>query len=361
MLRAPCLPMTSDGPGSTAAYEYELPPELIASRPLERRDASRLLAVDRVTGTLRDGAFEGLPDLLRSGDALVVNDSRVFPARLLGEKPTGARAEVLLIRPIDGFTSENPDVWEAIVRPGGKLKPGRRVDVAPGFTVEIVDSAPDGSRTVRLVGDAPAWDLIRTHGHVPLPPYIERADDGEDRDRYQTVYAGPIGSVAAPTAGLHFTAELLEALRGAGVRVVELTLHVGVGTFRPVSAEQIDEHRLHAESFSFSAASADVLNETRSGGGRVWAVGTTSCRVLETVCRSDGRFEPGAGTTDLFLRPPHEFRGVDALVTNFHLPRSSLLMLVSAFAGRTLILEAYRHAVAKRYRFYSYGDAMVIT
>ncbi len=353
--------MGSDAAGATAAYDYDLPQDLIASRPLDRRDASRLLALDRASGTLEDRSFGDLPEMLASGDALVVNDSRVFPARLLGEKPTGARAEVLLIRPVDGFEAEDPRVWEAIVRPGGKLRPGRRVEVAPGFAVEIVDSAADGSRTVRLEGDGDGWELLRRHGHVPLPPYIERPDDDHDRARYQTVYAEPVGSVAAPTAGLHFTRALLDDIERRGVSVVELTLHVGIGTFRPVAAERIEDHRVHAERYRFSVEAAGVLNDVRSAGGRVWAVGTTSCRVLETVCDASGRFTPGSGSTDLFVRPPYRFRGVDALVTNFHLPRSSLLMLVSAFAGAEQTFAAYRHAVSEHYRFYSYGDAMVIT
>jgi S-adenosylmethionine:tRNA ribosyltransferase-isomerase len=353
--------MGSDAAGDTAAYDYELPPDLIASRPLDRRDASRLLALDRVSGALGDRSFGDLPEMMASGDALVVNDSRVFPARLLGEKPTGARAEILLIRPVDGFESEDPRVWEAIVRPGGKLKPGRRVEVAAGFAVEIVDSTADGSRTVRLEGEGDAWQLLRRHGHVPLPPYIQRPDDDRDRARYQTVYAEPVGSVAAPTAGLHFTRALLDDIEARGVRVVELTLHVGIGTFRPVVAERIEDHRVQAETYRFSAEAAGVLNDVRSAGGRVWAVGTTSCRVLETVCDESGRFVRGSGSTDLFVCPPYRFRGVDALVTNFHLPRSSLLMLVSAFAGAEQTFAAYRHAVSERYRFYSYGDAMVIT
>ncbi|MFV1986937.1 MAG: tRNA preQ1(34) S-adenosylmethionine ribosyltransferase-isomerase QueA [Gemmatimonadota bacterium] len=353
--------MGTDGAGATAAYDFDLPRDLIASRPLDRRDASRLLALSRDSGGLTDRSFEDLPDMLASGDALVINDSRVFPARLLGEKPTGARAEVLLIRPVDGFESENPRVWEAIVRPGGKLKPGRRVDVAPGFAVEILESAADGSRTVRLAGDGDPWDMIRRHGHVPLPPYIERPDDEKDRARYQTVYAEPTGSVAAPTAGLHFTRGLLDEIVRRGVRVVELTLHVGIGTFRPVEAERVEDHRVQPETYRFSERAARALNDARAAGGRVWAVGTTSCRVLETVCDESGRYLPGSGATDLFLHPPYRFRGVDALLTNFHLPRSSLLMLVSAFAGTERTFEAYRHAVSERYRFYSYGDAMVIT
>ncbi|MDX1396731.1 MAG: tRNA preQ1(34) S-adenosylmethionine ribosyltransferase-isomerase QueA [Gemmatimonadota bacterium] len=353
--------MTTDAVGETAAYEYDLPPELIASRPLARRDASRLLAIDRRTGDLSDRAFSDLPELVRPGDALVLNDSRVFPARLRGEKPTGARAEILLVRPVGGFGHEDPVEWEAIVRPGGKLKPGRVVRVASGFDVEIVRSCDDGTRIVRLSGDAPAWDLVERHGHVPLPPYIERPDDADDRNRYQTVYADPVGSIAAPTAGLHFTAPLLERLADRGVRVVRLTLHVGVGTFRPVTADRVAEHRLHAEVYRFPREAADALNRTRESGGRIWAVGTTSCRVLETVVDGEGRFAPRAGSTELFIHPPYRFRGIDALLTNFHLPRSSLLMLVAAFAGRERILAAYRHAVGERYRFYSYGDAMVIS
>lgn len=346
-LRAPDGSRTSD-------FEYDLPPELIASRPAPRRDASRLLVLSP-DGGLEDRHFPDLRDLVDSGDALVLNDTRVFPARLTGRKPTGAAAEILLVRP-----RPDPGHWEALVRPGGKLKPGRVVDVAPGFRVAIEDSAPGGGRVVRLEGDADPWTLIERYGEVPLPPYIDRAPDASDRERYQTVYAAHRGSVAAPTAGLHFTDELLGDLESAGVRLVRVTLHVGIGTFRPVDAERPEDHELHAERYSVSDDAAASLNAVREGGGRIWAVGTTSVRTLETVCDETGRFEPGDGWTDLFIRPGYDFRGVDALVTNFHLPRSSLLMLVSAFAGRERVLAAYRHAVERRYRFYSYGDAMVI-
>ena len=352
--------MGSDGPGSTAAYDYELPDDLVAPRPATERDSSRLLHLDRASGAVHDAAFRDLPSFMNPGDALVVNDSRVFPARLLGAKPTGAAAEILLVRPVGGFEAASPDTWEAIVRPGGKLKPGRRVTIDGDFEIEIVDSAPDGGRVVRLEGPDDPWTLIERHGHVPLPPYIERPDDGADRERYQTVYAERVGSIAAPTAGLHFTPALLEAIAGRGVAVVTVTLHVGIGTFRPVTAERVVDHELHDEAFAFPAETAAALNSARDAGGRVWAVGTTSCRVLETSVQPDGRFAAGQGRTDLFIHPPYRFRGVDALVTNFHLPRSSLLMLVSAFAGREATLAAYRHAVAERYRFYSYGDAMVI-
>lgn len=352
--------MGSDGSGATTDYDYELPESLIASRPAARRDASRLLSLEKTSGAVRDMSFSDLPSLVEPGDSLVVNDSRVFPARLLGAKPTGAAAEILLVRPVDGFETAAPELWEAIVRPGGKLKPGRRVSVADDFEIEIVDSTPDGGRVVRLLGSADPWALIERHGHVPLPPYIDRPDDETDRDRYQTVYADRVGSIAAPTAGLHFTSELLDAVAERGASVRSITLHVGIGTFRPVTADRVADHDIHEETFSMSEETAAGLNATREAGGRVWAVGTTSCRVLETVSDADGVFAAATGTTDLFIHPPYRFRGVDALVTNFHLPRSSLLMLVSAFAGRERVLAAYRHAVAGGYRFFSYGDAMVI-
>ena len=395
--------MTDERAGRTEAYDYELPAELIAARPAPRRDASRLLVLDRARRRFTDAAFPALLERLSDGDAVVVNDSRVFPARLLGRKPTGARAEVLLVRPESDalrpfapFDEADTRLWRAMVRPGGKLKPGRTVDIADGFAVEILDSAPDGTRLVRLAGDDDPWSLIQRHGRVPLPPYIVRDagdgrprpdgarrayDDADDRERYQTVYAAPSGSVAAPTAGLHFTREMLAAIEALGVRLVSLTLHVGFGTFRPVTADRINEHEVAPEAYSFSPAAAEALNATRAAGGRVFAVGTTSCRVLETAVAGGGTggggtcgggtggggpsaggpFAPGRGWTDLFIRPPHTFRAVDALVTNFHLPRSSLLMLVAAFAGLELTLEAYAHAIRERYRFYSYGDAMVIT
>lgn len=380
--------MADERAGRTEAYDYELPAELIAARPAARRDASRLLVLDRARGRCTDAAFPALLERLSAGDAVVVNDSRVFPARLLGRKPTGARAEILLVRPESDalrpfapFDETDTRLWRAMVRPGGKLKPGRTVDIADGFAVEILDSASDGTRLVRLAGDDDPWNLIQRHGRVPLPPYIVRDepggerrahDDAEDRERYQTVYAAPSGSVAAPTAGLHFTRQMLAAIEARGVRLVSLTLHVGFGTFRPVTADRIDEHEVAPEAYSFSSAAAAALNATRAAGGRVFSVGTTSCRVLETVAAgggvstgggasAGGVFEPGRGWTNLFIRPPYAFRAVDALVTNFHLPRSSLLMLVAAFAGRELTLEAYAHAIRERYRFYSYGDAMLIT
>jgi S-adenosylmethionine:tRNA ribosyltransferase-isomerase len=342
----------------TADFDYDLPEDLIAFRPAPRRDSSRLLVVNAASGALEDHRFTDLRALARPGDALVLNDTRVFPARLTGWKPTGARAEILLLRPRDD--SGSAAVWEAIVRPGGKLKPGRRVQVADDLEVIVLDSLPNGGRVVRLEGPGDPWVLIERHGHVPLPPYIDRPDDDADRERYQTVYARHRGSVAAPTAGLHFTPELLAELEQGGLRVARLTLHVGVGTFRPVAADRPEAHRLHAEAFEIGDTAAGLLNDTRAEGGRIWAVGTTVCRALESVVDPEGYFGSRRGETDLFIYPPYEFRGVDCLLTNFHLPRSSLLMLVAAFAGHELTLHAYRHAIRERYRFYSYGDAMVV-
>ena len=368
----------------TEDFDYPLPQRLVARRPAPRRDASRLLVVRREDATLHDRTFRDFVGLPEPGDVLALNDTRVFPARLLGRKPTGARVEVLLLRPLEGRgagaasqdlpgtgvgegTERDPGsgeegarVWEALVRPGGKLKPGRRVQVADELVVEILDSTPDGGRIVRLVGRGEPWSLVERHGRVPLPPYIDREADAEDRKRYQTVYAERRGSVAAPTAGLHFTPDLLRALESRGVEPVRLTLHVGVGTFRPVDAERPEDHALHSEAYRLSPDAAAALNEARAAGGRVWAVGTTVCRALETVADERGRFHPGAGRTDLFIHPPYRFRGVDRLLTNFHLPRSSLLMLVAAFAGHELTMRAYRHAVEAGYRFYSYGDAMLL-
>jgi len=370
MRRAHSSPMENEALGTTATFDYDLPRHLIASRPADRRDESRLLAIDRARGSRRDHRFTELVDLLRPGDVLVVNDSRVFPARLIGTRPGGAPAEVLLTRPAAesgasdpaaAFEAEAPNVWEAIVRPGAKLKPGRRVAIAPGFDIDILASREDGTRVVRLEGDAAPWTLIERHGHMPLPPYIERPDDERDRERYQTVYADALGSVAAPTAGLHFTPELLSSLEARGVIRLALTLHVGIGTFRPVRTERIDDHRLHAEAYRVTPQTAAALNAAREAGARVVAVGTTSCRVLETICDRQGQFAAGTGWTELFIRPGHVFRGVDALVTNFHLPRSSLFMLVAAFAGPKPTFAAYEHAVRAGYRFYSYGDAMAIT
>ncbi|MEQ9569753.1 MAG: tRNA preQ1(34) S-adenosylmethionine ribosyltransferase-isomerase QueA [Longimicrobiales bacterium] len=354
-------------------YDYDLPARCIAAVPAERRDESRLLVVPRGGGELRHLRFRQLDELVAPGDLLVVNESRVLPARLLGRKPTGAAAEILLVRPLpDGVGGAPLDeggavagvddarVWEALVRPGGKLKPGRVVDVAEGFRVAILGPAPGGGRVVRLECDGPVADALERHGHVPLPPYIDRDDDPGDRVRYQTVYARTPGSVAAPTAGLHFTPELLDRLEARGVARTAVSLHVGVGTFRPVETDDPGEHDMHAELYHVPEAAARAVADARRRGGRIWAVGTTVVRTLETVADGHGGIRPGSGSTDLFIRPPYDFRVVDALVTNFHLPRSTLLMLVAAFAGRRAVLEAYGVAVRRGYRFYSYGDAMVV-
>lgn len=338
----------------TADYEYALPRSQIAQRPAPRRDASRLLVVPRGAGPFVDGRFPDVLEWLRPGDLLVVNDTRVFPARLVGRKPTGARVEVLLLRPLSDRYH-----WTGLVRPGGKLKPGRRVLVSDELAVEVLGSE-GGTRTLRLVTDLDPDEALARYGRIPLPPYVEREDDAEDRERYQTVYAQRSGSVAAPTAGLHFTPALLEALAAKGVRRTAVTLHVGPGTFRPVEAEDPARHRMHAEWYEVADAAAAAIHAARADGGRVCAVGTTVARVLETVVASDGRIRAGSAWSELFLRPPYRFRAVDLLLTNFHLPRSTLLMLVAAFAGYERTMRAYAHAVERGYRFYSYGDAMLI-
>ena len=338
----------------TSDYEFELPAAQIAQLPLARRDASRLLTVDRATGTIAHRTFAELPSLIAPGDALVLNTTKVLRARLLGTRDSGAPAEILLLHPLPDGT------WEAMVSPGGKLRAGRRVHIAEGFGVEIVSVTDRRTRIVRLVTDGDPSAAIERHGHVPLPPYISRADTTADAERYQTVYAREKGSVAAPTAGLHVTDALLAALAARGVRRVDLVLHVGAGTFKPVEVEDPSLHPMHEERYELSAASAEALNETRARGARIWALGTTSARALESAVRADGTFAEASGETRLFVRPPYTFRGVDKLITNFHLPRSTLLMLVAALAGYDLTMRAYREAVDAGYRFYSYGDAMAI-
>ena len=355
-----------------ADYDYALPPGRIARYPAERRDESRLLVVPReVPGApprFRHLLFRDVVDLLEPGDVLVVNESLVLPARLLGRKPTGAPSEVLLIRPAGAAVGEgygqgsagDPYLWEALVRPGSKLKPGRTVVVGDDLSVEILDSTPGSGRLVRLVTPLSVEEALERYGHMPLPPYIDRDDEVLDRVRYQTVYARTPGSIAAPTAGLHFTPELLEAIEAKGVRRAEVTLHVGVGTFRPVEADDPAEHEMHPEWYEVSERAAETIRAARAGGGRVWAVGTTAVRTLESAADESGRVRPGRGTTDLFVRPPYRFRAVDCLLTNFHLPRSTLLMLVAAFAGYETTMAAYREAISAGYRFYSYGDAMAV-
>jgi S-adenosylmethionine:tRNA ribosyltransferase-isomerase len=349
--------MTGDpGLEHASAYDYALPPERIAQHPVEPRDRSRLLVVPRDGQPVRHLEFRDILELVPAGDALVLNETRVFPARLRGRKPTGAPAEVLLLRPMSVDERE----WEALVRPGGKLKPGRVIDVAEGLRVRVVDSTGGGARLVRLESELSPRAALERWGEMPLPPYIERAAEASDRERYQTVYARSSGSVAAPTAGLHFTPAVLDGLGAKGVELVMLTLHVGVGTFRPVDHEELERHEMHAEWYEVSADAAAALSGVRGRGGSIWAVGTTVARTLESVSSSEGVVSAGSGWTDLFIRPPYRFRAVDRLVTNFHLPRSTLLMLVSALAGYDRTMAAYGTAVAEGYRFYSYGDAMVI-
>ena len=338
----------------TSDFDFDLPADLIAQRPLERRDASRLMVVDRKRGSIEHRQFRDLVDLVPAGDALVLNRTRVLRARLLGTRDSGAPAEILLLKPLGA------NRYEAMVSPGGKLKPGRRVTIAPGFSADILEVTDRRTRIVRLIGDEPVDALIARHGHVPLPPYIDRPDASDDAERYQTVYARESGSVAAPTAGLHFTPELLDALRRRGVRQVEILLHVGAGTFKPVEVVDPAAHVMHEERFAVSEEAAAAIATTRREGGSVWAVGTTTVRTLESVADETGGIGTTSGDTTIFIRPGYRFRAVDHLITNFHLPRSTLIMLVAAFAGYELTMAAYREAITERYRFYSYGDAMAI-
>ncbi|MGH7700953.1 MAG: tRNA preQ1(34) S-adenosylmethionine ribosyltransferase-isomerase QueA [Gemmatimonadales bacterium] len=347
----------------TSDFEYDLPPALIAQEPLLDRAASRLLLLERATGAVRHRAFRDIVDLIRPEDVLVLNVSRVIPARLhgrreterLGKREPGPPAELLIVR------EEPTGTWLALGHPGGKLKPGRRVTLGDDSVVEVVQALGGGLRRIRFVGALDARATLAKYGEVPLPPYIRRAPTAADRDRYQTVYAEREGSVAAPTAGLHFTTDLLDRLRARGTAVATLDLHVGPGTFKPVEAENPSDHRMHPEPYAVSDAAARTIAERRARGGRVWAVGTTVVRALETVADDAGAVRPAEGETSLFIHPPYRFRAVDRLLTNFHLPRSTLLMLVCAFAGYEPVMRAYREAVARGYRFYSYGDAMAVT
>ncbi len=340
----------------TSDYDFDLPPDRIAAVPAERREESRLLVVDRTSGEIRHRRFADIVELVSPGDVMVVNETRVFPARLRGTRPGGGDAEILLLHADPADASR----WSALVRPGSKLKPGRIVEIGADLSAEILEIEPGGTRVVQLRSDLAPMAAIERYGEVPLPPYIRRAPTDTDRERYQTVYARESGSVAAPTAGLHFTPELIARLGDRGVRIVPLVLHVGVGTFRAVEVEDPAEHRMHREWYRVPAESAIAINAARAAGGAVWAVGTTSVRTLETVATEDGTIPASEGWTDIFIRPPHTFRAVDHLITNFHLPRSTLLMLVAAFAGHDLVMRAYNEAIETGYRFYSYGDAMAI-
>ncbi|HEY3133027.1 MAG TPA: tRNA preQ1(34) S-adenosylmethionine ribosyltransferase-isomerase QueA [Gemmatimonadaceae bacterium] len=345
--------MTRDG-SRTSHYDFELPVDRIAQFPTERRGESRMMVVNRSTGEIAHKQFGDLEQMIPAGDAIVLNTTRVFRARLLGVRDNGTPAEILLLR------SLGESMWEAMVHPGGKLKPGRIVKFADDFEAEILSMTERRTRVVQLNSRLPIEEAIEKYGHVPLPPYITRSDRPEDAERYQTVYAEEIGSVAAPTAGLHFTPEMLESLSAKGVRRADVILHVGAGTFKPVETEHPADHVMHEESYTLPAQTAEILNETRASGGKIWAVGTTSVRTLESAIDDDGIFREKSADTRIFIRPPYDFRGVDRLVTNFHLPRSTLIMLVAAFAGYDLTMRAYQEAIAERYRLYSYGDAMAI-
>ena len=337
----------------THDFWYDLPEELIAQTPLEKRDTSRLLAMDRQTGALAHRHFYDIIDYLNPGDCLVMNDSRVLPARLLGHRPTGGAVEVLLLRDLGGGK------WECLTKPGKKTQPGQEIIFGDGQLTATVDSVQeDGNRVVEFHYEGIFLEILEQLGKMPLPPYIKA--ELADQERYQTVYSREVGSAAAPTAGLHFTKELLEKIEKKGIRLAYVTLHVGLGTFRPVKAEEISQHHMHAELCMISQETADILNQTKASGGRIVCVGTTSCRTLESLVNEDGSFEPRSKWTEIFIYPGYRFKAMDALITNFHLPESTLVMLVSAFAGREHVLNAYNEAVKERYRFFSFGDAMYI-
>ncbi|HYS19783.1 MAG TPA: tRNA preQ1(34) S-adenosylmethionine ribosyltransferase-isomerase QueA [Gemmatimonadales bacterium] len=346
-------------PYQTSDFDYTLPPERIAQHPLPDRAASRLLVLERASGAVRHGRFPDVGELLRPADVLVLNTSRVIPARLHGTRDagrhgSGAPAEILLVRELEDGS------WLAMGHPGGKLKAGRTVRFGDDSGVEILEALGGGLRRVRFTGALDARATLARYGEVPLPPYIRRPPTAADRERYQTVYAERDGSVAAPTAGLHFTHELLARLAATGVAITRLDLHVGPGTFKPVEAQEPERHVMHGEAYALSEEAARTINSRRAAGGKVWAVGTTVVRTLETLADDAGRVRAGAGETHLFIHPPYRFRTVDRLLTNFHLPRSTLLMLVCAFGGYEQVMGAYQQAVEEGYRFYSYGDAMAI-
>ena len=334
-------------------FNFELPEELIAQTPLERREDSRLMLVDRQTGKTAHRRFFELPELLRAGDCLVLNDSRVIPARLLGNSSTGAAVELVLLRDMGN------GVWECLTRPGRKTKPGTKLVFGDGqLHAEVTGEGDDGNKLIKFHYEGIFLEVLERLGKTPLPPYIH--EELEDSERYQTVYSKEAGSAAAPTAGLHFTNELLAEIESRGVHVCYLTLHVGLGTFRPVKVDDIEDHRMHAEYCLISAETAERINSARENGGRVVAVGTTSCRTLESVADESGRLCEFSGFTDIFIYPGYKFKAIDGLITNFHLPESTLIMLVSAFAGHQHVMAAYNEAVRERYRFFSFGDAMLL-
>ncbi|MBS6564477.1 MAG: tRNA preQ1(34) S-adenosylmethionine ribosyltransferase-isomerase QueA [Selenomonadales bacterium] len=333
-------------------FDYELPKEFIAQTPAEPRDHSKLLVYERQTDAVRHRHFYNLPEYLRAGDVLVINETRVLPARLMGRRETGGVIELLLLN------RREKDIWETLARPGRRIRPGDRLVFSEGLSADVLESLEDGGRLVRFNYDGVFEEILDALGQMPLPPYItERL---ENKERYQTVYSKETGSSAAPTAGLHFTPELLNKIREMGVKIVPVLLHVGLGTFRPVKVRDVAEHKMHSEYYSLSPQAADAINKAKASGGRIISVGTTSTRVLETVCGEDGVIRARTGWTDIFIYPGYKFKCVDCLITNFHLPQSTLLMLVSAFCSREKILEIYEEAKKEDYRFFSFGDAMLI-
>ena len=337
----------------TSDFWYDLPEELIAQTPLEQRDTSRLLVLDKETGSVAHKHFYDVIDYLQPGDCLVMNDSRVLPARLLGHRPTGGAVEVLLLRDL------GDKKWECLCKPGRKMQVGHQVVFGDGeLTATVVEVQETGNRVVQFHYEGIFLEVLERLGKMPLPPYIKA--ELQDQERYQTVYSREVGSAAAPTAGLHFTNELLDKIREKGIMTTFVTLHVGLGTFRPVKAEEISDHHMHSELCMISEETAAVLNETKQNGGRIICVGTTSCRTLESLVNEDGSFEAKSKWTEIFIFPGYKFKAMEGLITNFHLPESTLVMLVSAFAGRENVLNAYNEAVGERYRFFSFGDAMFI-
>lgn len=344
-------------------FHYELPAELIAQEPLEERAASRMLVVDRTASSFTDTQFVDLPRLLRKDDLLVLNNTKVFPARLFGRSETGASVEIFLVRKTEGDSKKTEgDVWEALARPAKRLRVGKRIIFGERLQAEVVEKEPDGRVCVRFDADGDLYEILDEVGKTPLPPYIKREAAGHDvdRERYQTVFAKNRGAIAAPTAGLHFTPEVLDEVKSVGVTTTEITLHVGYGTFEPVRVDDLSEHTVSPETYEISEQTAELLTAAKSDGRRIVAVGTTTTRALETTLAKFDRFVAGAHTADLTITPGHKFKAINALLTNFHLPKSSLLVLTSTFGGHELIMNAYRHAVAAKYRFYSYGDCMLI-
>lgn len=346
-------------------YDYELPDELIARYPAERREGARLLVVrgtgDGVRGTgygeFEDRKFTDLPEYLRDGDVLVLNETKVIPARLDGTREsTGAKVEIFLLH----RQADRTDTWHVLAAPAKKVKTGETIRINEELSCEVVDELAEGERIVRFVSSGDLEAAIERAGSMPIPPYLKRESDATDRERYQTIFARVPGAVAAPTASLHFTDELLREIEAKGVRIARVVLHVGLGTFRPVEVEDVTQHRMHAEYYEVTEAAAKIINDARAGGGRIVAAGTTAARTLETVADANGIVHASSGETSIFIYPPYTFKAVDALVTNFHQPKSTLLMMVSAFATPEIIREAYTHAIRERYRFLSYGDAMLI-